>query len=89
MPLDHYVPQVHLRGWLSPNSGRLHATRKSDLKNFSPGTKSVCAIQDGSTNQYLADDRLLEQYLEEFEPKYSIWQHYNVGTVKKRSGEST
>lgn len=71
MPLDHYVPQVHLKGWVSPVSGSLRATRKSDLKVFTPGTKAVCAIQDGSTNQYLADDRMLERFLEAFEPRYN------------------
>lgn len=72
MPLDHYVPQVHLKGWLSATSGGLlNAMRKSDLKTFTPGTKAVCAIQDGSTNQYLADDRMIEGFLEEFEPRYN------------------
>lgn len=73
MPLDHYVPQVHLKGWASLTSGgRLNVIRKSDLKTFTPGTKAVCAIQDGSTNQYLADDRMIEGALEEFEPKYNV-----------------
>ncbi|MBI1267868.1 MAG: DUF4238 domain-containing protein [Cryomorphaceae bacterium] len=72
MPLDHYVPQVHLSKWLSADIGRLRAIRKSDLKSFTPGSKGVCAIRGGSTNRYLEDNRKIEEFLKEFEPKYNI-----------------
>ncbi len=43
MPLDHYIPQVHLKNFYSPVLGdRMYATRKSDLKSFTPNSKSVC-----------------------------------------------
>lgn len=73
MPLDHYVSQVHLKNWNSPKNGHLmHATRKSDLFTFTPKSKDVCRIQDGSTNAYLKDDRVIEKFLKIIEPKYNI-----------------
>jgi hypothetical protein len=64
MPLDHYVPQVYLRGFYSHELGeRLHAIHKSDMRYFTPGTKAICAITDGSTNEYLREDRLIEEFL--------------------------
>lgn len=71
MALDHYVPQVHLRHFYAPALGeRMYATRKSDLKAFTPNSKGVCAINDGSTNAFLRDDRALEEFLRSIEPKY-------------------
>jgi hypothetical protein len=72
MPLDHYIPQVHLRNFYSPVLGdRMYATRKSDLKSFTPNSKSVCRIEDGSTNAYLKEDRAIEEFLKTIEPKYN------------------
>ena len=72
MPLDHYIPQVHLRNFYSPVLGdRMYATRKSDLKSFTPNSKSVCRINDGSTNAYLKEDRAIEKFLKTIEPKYN------------------
>jgi Protein of unknown function (DUF4238) len=72
MPLDHYVPQVHLRKFYSPALGELmYATRKSDLRSFTPNSKSVCRIEDGSTNSYLRNDRSIEEFLKTIEPKYN------------------
>jgi hypothetical protein len=73
MPLDHFVPQVHLKNFYSPALGELlmYATRKSDLKSFTPDAKSVCRIKDGSTNSYLRDDRWIEKFLKSIEPKYN------------------
>jgi len=71
MPLDHYVPQVHLRKFYSPVLGeRMYATRKSDLKSFTPNSKGVCGINNGSTNSYLRDARWIEEFLKEIEPNY-------------------
>lgn len=73
MPLDHFVPQVHLRKFYSPELGeQLHALRKSDMKYFTPGAKAVCAVVDGSTNAYLREDRLIEAFLKSMEPNYNI-----------------
>jgi uncharacterized protein DUF4238 len=72
MPLDHYVSQVHLRNFYSPALGdRMYATRKSDLKSFSPNSQSVCRIPDNSTNSYLREDRAIEKFLKMIEPAYN------------------
>jgi hypothetical protein len=72
MPLDHYVSQVHLRGFCSPElRNRIYATRKSDLKSFTPRPEDVCRIEDGSTNSYLRHERAIEEFLKAIEPKYN------------------
>lgn len=73
MPLDHYVPQVHLKNFYSPKLGSLmYAIRKSDLKSFTPKAQSVCRIEDGSTNSYLRENRAVEEFLKGIEPKYNV-----------------
>ena len=49
----------------------MYATRKSDLKSFTPKSKDVCRINDGSTNAYLQNDRVIEGFLKVIEPKYN------------------
>ncbi len=72
MPLDHYIPQVHLKKFYSPILVDLmYATRKSNLESFTPNSKSVCGIKDGSTNAYLKEDRAIEEFLKMIEPKYN------------------
>ena len=72
MPLDHYISQVHLKKFYSPALGdRMYAIRKADLKTFTPNSKAVCGINDGSTNAYLRTDRAVEEFLETIEPKYN------------------
>jgi hypothetical protein len=72
MPLDHYIPQVHLKKFYSPALGdRMYAIRKTDLKIFTPNSKVVCGINDGSTNAYLREDRAIEEFLKTIEPKYN------------------
>ncbi len=72
MPLDHYIPQVHLKNFYSPVLGdRMYATRKSDLKSFTQNSRNVCRINDGSTNAYLKEDRAIEEFLKTIEPKYN------------------
>jgi Protein of unknown function (DUF4238) len=73
MPLDHYISQVHLKKFYSPMLGdRLYAIRKSDLRAFTPNAKGVCAINDGSTNAYLREDRAVEEFLKSIEPNYNV-----------------
>jgi len=50
----------------------MYAINKSDLKTFTPDAKSVCRIEDGSTNSYLREDRAIEEFLKGIEPKYNI-----------------
>ena len=70
--LDHYVSQVHLKKFYSPVLGeRMYAIRKSDLKCFTPNSKGVCGIHDGSTNAYLREDRAIEEFLKTIEPNYN------------------
>jgi Protein of unknown function (DUF4238) len=71
MPLDHYVSQVHLKNFYSPITNRLFAFRKSDLKFFQPRSQDVCRIEDGSANAYLNNDRAIEEFLQDIEPKYN------------------
>ncbi|MHC4530966.1 MAG: DUF4238 domain-containing protein [Planctomycetota bacterium] len=72
MPLDHYISQVHLRKFYSPKLRELmYAIRKSDLKEFTPNSDSVCRIEDGSTNAYLREDRIIEEFLKTIEPNYN------------------
>jgi hypothetical protein len=73
MPLDHYIPQVHLKKFYSPVLGgeQMYAMRKSDLRSFTTKSKSVCRINDGSTNAYLIEDRTIEEFLKSIEPKYN------------------
>jgi hypothetical protein len=72
MPLDHYIPQVHLKHFYSPVLGnRMYATQKSDLRQFTPKSENVCGINDGSTNAYLKEDRAIEEFLKTIEPEYN------------------
>ena len=72
MPLDHYISQVHLKKFYSPELGnRIYAIRKSDLKAFTPRSEDVCRITDGSTNAYLREDRAIEDFLKTIEPNYN------------------
>jgi len=72
MPLDHFVSQVHLKNFYSPKlRGLMYAIRKNDLKLFTPDAKSVCRIEDNSTNSYLRNDRIIEEFLKGIEPKYN------------------
>ena len=73
MPLDHYVSQVHLKRFYSPVLGnRMYAVRKADLKAFTPDSQAVCRIMDGSTNAFLREDRVVEDFLKTIEPKYNV-----------------
>lgn len=82
MPLDHYVPQVHLRKFYSPVLGnRMFAIRKSDLKAFTSNSQAVCRIMDGSSNAYLREDRAIEDFLKTIEP------HYTAALDKLVAGE--
>ena len=72
MPLDHYISQVHLKKFHSPNLGNLlHGIRKTDLKAFTPRSEDICRIDEGSTNAYLKEDRIVEEFLKTIEPRYS------------------
>jgi hypothetical protein len=72
MPLDHYVPQVHLKNFnSSERKEHMYATRKSDMVSFPCHSASVCRIENGNTNSYLTNDRVVEDFLLGIEPKYN------------------
>jgi hypothetical protein len=49
----------------------MYAIRKSDLKRFHTKSQDVCRIQEGSTNSYLKEDRAIEDFLKDVEPRYN------------------
>ena len=72
MALDHYVSQVHLKRFYSPAlDGLMHAIRKSDLKQFPPQAEDVCRLDQGSTNDYLTEPRVIEEFLKTVEGRYN------------------
>ena len=72
VPLDHYISQVHLKNFYSPAlDGMVYAIRKSDLKRFPTRSQDICRIEDNSTNAYLKNDRLVEEFLKDVEPRYN------------------
>lgn len=87
MALDHYISQVHLKRFYSPDlDGLMHAIRKSDLKQFTPRSKSVCRIDEGSTNYFLEEPRVIEEFLKDIENKYnSSVSKFETGTPDQSS----
>ncbi len=82
MARDHYVSQVHLKNFESPELGRrFYAIRKSDMKAFAPHSKDVCWLDDGSTNDYLVNPSAIEDFLKLIE------RFYNRSLDKLRSGQ--
>lgn len=73
LALDHYVSQVHLRKFYAEaaNFRKMFAYRKSDGAQFPCGAEDVCRIEGGSTNTFLNESRILEEFLEKVEPHYS------------------
>jgi hypothetical protein len=72
MPLDHYVSQVHLKNFYSTAPPHLlFAIRKSDLDTFRCDSRSVCRTEQGSTNNYLTNERAIEEFLLNIEPNYN------------------
>ena len=59
MPLDHFIPQVHLRNFYGED-GRLVGVKKENMELFFPKSKTVCGRNDGSTNKYLNNPRIIE-----------------------------
>jgi len=59
----------------------MYAIRKSDLKKFPTKSQDVCRIEDGSTNAYLKENRVVEEFLKEVEPRYNS----AVDNLRKRT----
>lgn len=73
MALDHFVSQVHLKKFCAPDLGhrQMFAFRKSNGQEFPCGSRDVCRIDEGSTNTFLTEPRLLEDFLKIIEPNYT------------------
>jgi hypothetical protein len=79
MPLDHYVSQVHLKNFNSPEEdGLIYAIRKSDLKRFQTKSQDICRVEDGSTNAFLQESRAIEEFLKD---------GYNASLAKLRENK--
>lgn len=49
----------------------MYAMRKADLATYSCDSRSQCRIEDGSTNSYLQEPRVIEEFLKDVEPRYN------------------
>lgn len=82
MALDHYISQVHLKNFYSSELGdAFYCIRKGELKLFHQCSAAVCRIEENSTNFYLKEDRIVEEFLKGIEPKY------NASVARLISGE--
>lgn len=81
MALDHYVSQVHLKNFISPEMHpRIFAIRKTDQKRFAPLPKDICRANEHSTNSYIDEERIIEEFLQIIEPSYN----YSVASLMAR-----
>ncbi|MGO7038111.1 DUF4238 domain-containing protein [Rhizobium acaciae] len=72
MALDHYVSQVHLKKFYAPELGeRMYAIRKDNLKTYQCDAYSQCRVEEGSSNPYLLEPRIIEDFLKDVEPRYT------------------
>ncbi len=72
MPLDHYIPQVYLKNFYSPDCNKyMYAIRKLDLNEFPTPSKAVCRIENNSTNAFVRNNREIENFLTDIEPNYN------------------
>lgn len=82
MALDHYVSQVHLKNFYAPElREQMYAIRKASLNAYQCDSYSQCRIEDGSTNPYLQQSRIIEEFLKDVEPRY------NAALEKLRAGQ--
>jgi len=49
----------------------MYAIRKTDGRAFPCGSEDVCRIENGNTNVYLSEPRMIEEFAQMFEPKYN------------------
>ncbi|EJT04956.1 hypothetical protein RCCGE510_12511 [Rhizobium sp. CCGE 510] len=59
----------------------MYAIRKAGLKSYQCDAYSQCRIDDGSTNPYLQEPRIIEEFLKDVEPRY------NAALEKLRFGQ--
>lgn len=71
MPLDHFVPQVHLRNFYDPPIDRMSGMRRRDLHQFPCRSEDVCRAEGNSTNEWLQEPRIVEEFLRTVEPQYN------------------
>ena len=86
MALDHYISQVHLKNFYAPELGEaFYASRKQAVRIFPQSSNNVCRIEQGSTNEYLLENRAVEEVLKTVEPYYneSVAQFENDSISKE------
>ena len=71
MALDHYVSQVHLRKFYSNDKNGLITFDKITGKSAVRTAKRVCRIDEGNTNEYLSQPRIIEEFLKPIENGYT------------------
>ena len=71
MALDHYVSQVHLRRFYSAAKAGLITFDKDTGKCAVRTAKRVCRIDEGNTNEYLTEPRIIEEFLKPVENGYN------------------
>ncbi len=59
----------------------MYAIQKAGLKTYKCDSASQCSIKNGSTNLYLLEPRIIEEFLKDVEPRY------NAALEKLRSGQ--
>ncbi|WP_066592553.1 DUF4238 domain-containing protein [Sphingomonas pruni] len=71
MALDHYVSQVHLRKFYDSERRGLIAFDKDTDKSAVRSAKRVCRTDEGNTNDYLTEPRIIEEFLKPIENGYN------------------
>lgn len=73
MTKDHYVSQVHLKNFYAPalNGRKMYGFGIASGKSFPCGAQDICFVPDGSTNAFLPEPRLVEEFLKPVEPRYN------------------
>lgn len=66
------MSQVHLKNFYAPELGEaFYASRKQPVRIFPQSAANVCRVEQGSTNQYLLENRVVEEVLKTVEPYYN------------------
>ncbi|MGE3318550.1 MAG: DUF4238 domain-containing protein [Candidatus Berkiella sp.] len=72
MALDHYISQVHLKNFYSKTQiPPLNAICKITMNKFPCSAKDVCRIEEGNTNYYLEEPRVIETFVKDIENRYN------------------
>lgn len=70
MPSDHFVSQTYLRNFTNNNGDIFPYYKSGNIIGKAKKTKSVCCENDGDSNEYFENARILDEYLKIFE---NVW----------------